>query len=526
VGRAERAMKAFRGTLVALVLLLVVGVVVWFVHPAMLFPEKQIDAEPRLFDFEKHEMTRAEVTRPDGETIVLAEHDGKWTIEGTNFVAGRSMVNRIKHQIHDLSARATVVENPEAPELYGLGANAIQVKLTLRDGRTIEFMAGDPNPSSVSYYVQRKGDEVVYTVKKAAVDYYSLTLEEFREQRFASFDSKDATRLELHIEGQDNVVLERRGDDEWQMLEPRPMRAEVDVVKRMLGRVAALKAKDYIPVAEGADLSPYGLAKPRAEVDIKFASRDPLHVLVGSDAPSDNKYEDLAYVMVQGDDTVYVAKRGLLEDFTQDPKELRNRRVVEMKSDDVVAIDAVLRAEPGEDLEGEAGVRYAAEQWVWKDGVPVPGSTPSRVAERVAELDVVEFVDDAPKKLEKYGLADPVARVVLTDVDGNERVVLIGSEGPSVKFPDPDGKEIERKRRYASIAPPTDATAVDVPAGSEKPGAVYLVDDGVLSVVQDMIREFNRKKKKDQEKMERREKIPTEKDEEEPREPPTGVGAG
>jgi hypothetical protein len=509
VGRAERSMKAFRGTLLALLALLVVGVVVWIVRPAMLFPAEKVESEPRLFEFEKHEMTRAEVTRPDGETIVLAEHDGKWTIEGTDFVAGRSMVNRIKHQIHDLSARATVVENPDAPELYGLGANAIQVKLTLRDGRTIEFLAGDPNPSSVSYYVQRKGDGIVYTVKKAAVDYYSLTLEEFREQRFASFDSKDATRLEVALESQPKVVLERRGDDEWQMVEPHPMRAEVDVVKRMLGRVAALKAKDYIPVGEGADLSQYGLTKPRAEIDIKFASRDPLHVLVGADAPSDNKYEELAYVMVQGDDTVYVAKRGLLEDFAQDPKELRNRRVVEMKSDDVVAIDAVLRAEPGEDLEGEAGVRYAAEQWVWKDGVPVPGSTPSRVAERVAELEVVEFVEDAPRQLEKYGLKDPVARVVLTDVDANEKVVLIGSNGPTLMIKDPEGKEIPRERRYASIEAPAGEDPIDVPAGAEKPGAVYLVDDSVLSVVQDMIREFNRKKKKDIEKMERRERIPS-----------------
>jgi hypothetical protein len=104
-------MKAFRGSLLALVVLLVVGVVVWVVRPAMLFPPPKVESEPRLFEFEKHEMTKAEVTRPDGETIVLSENDGKWTIEGTNFVAGRSMVNRIKHQIHDLSARATVVEN-------------------------------------------------------------------------------------------------------------------------------------------------------------------------------------------------------------------------------------------------------------------------------------------------------------------------------------------------------------------------------------------------------------------------------
>jgi hypothetical protein len=45
---------------------------------------------------------------------------------------------------------------------------------------------------------------------------------------------------------------------------------------------------------------------------------------------------------------------------------------------------------------------------------------------------------------------------------------------------------------------------------------VYLVDDSVMSVVQDMIREYNRKKKKDLEKMERRERIPTELEKEAP----------
>ena len=45
---------------------------------------------------------------------------------------------------------------------------------------------------------------------------------------------------------------------------------------------------------------------------------------------------------------------------------------------------------------------------------------------------------------------------------------------------------------------------------------MYLVDDSVMSVVQDMIREYNRKKKKDLEKTERRERIPTELDKEPP----------
>lgn len=481
-------MKVFRGTLISALLLLAVGALVFFVRPD-LFQGKP-EGPPRLFEFEKHELMRVEVTRPDGEVVALSENEGRWTIEGTDFVAGRSMVNRIKHQIHDLTARATVVESPEAPELYGLGKNAIHVVLTLRDGRKLEFLAGDPNPTGVSYYVQPIPGTTVYTVKKAALDYYSLGLDEFREHRFASFDSKDATRIEATLalpDAPSRLLLDRTGDDTWEMREPVAMAANLDRVKRLLGRVSALKAQAFIEIEQG-DLAKYGLDQPRADITIQFGSREPMRVLVGADAPSDNRFEELAYVMVAGDSTVYVARRGLLEEFGQDPMELRNRKVVQLKAADVVSVDAWLKAEEQGDPEGSAAVRYAAEQWVWKDGVPVPGSTPERVARRLAELDVEDFVTDKPDNLAAYGLEDPLARVSLANGDGDERVVLIGGKGPAET--DPEGHE--RGRRYVAI---------------EGQPSVFLADEGVLNVVQDMIREYNRKKGKDDEKATRRERI-------------------
>lgn len=488
-------MKAFRGTLIALVLLLVVAGAALFVRPALLTPKKKPAAadETRLFNFEKQELTRVEVVRPDGDILVLLEQDGRWVIEGTGFVAGRSMVNRIKHQIHDLTARATVVDAPDAPELYGLGKNGIHVKLTLRDGRLVEFLAGDPNPSGVSYYIQPLPGEQVYTVKKAALDYYSLGLEEFREHRFASFDSKDTIRIRatMNMPGAPKqLTLEKTAEDWWEMREPQQMTANLDRVKRLMGRVSALKAQDFIEI-EQADLARYGLDKPRADITVEFASREPMRVLVGADAPSPNKYEELAYVMIAGDSTVYVARRGLLEEFGQDPAELRNRKVVKLKEEDVVAVDAWLRAEEKGDPEGSASVRYAAEQWVWKDGVPVPGSTPERVAQRLAELDVDAFIDDTPSALSVYGLDNPVARVSLQDTSGGEKVVMIGNPGePQV---DPEGHS--RERRFAMI---------------EGDNAVYLVDDGAYKVIQDLVREYNRKKERDDDKARRQERIGTE----------------
>ena len=489
-------MKAFRGTILSALLLLIVGAVVLILRPDLLSSEVE-STETRLFTFEKHELVHVDVIRPDGSTVGLTEKDGQWIIDGTDFVAGRSMVNRVKHQLHDLTARATVIEKPEAPELYGLGDNAIHVKLSLRDGRALEFLAGDPNPSSVSYYIQPLPGEVVYTVKKSAVDYYSFTLDEFRERRFASFDSKDAVGIsaKLAVAGQPprSLEIESVGEREWQMKAPVDMGAEDDRVRRLFGRVSALKASSFIVIGDNPSpekLAEYGLDAPQADITVRFASREPLRLRVGKAAPAVDRFDALAYMLIEGDNTVYVAKSGLLEEFSEDPKEMRNRRVVRMKSADVVSVDAVLQARPGEELSGSQGVRFAAEQWVWKDGVPVPGSTPERVAQAFADLQVESFVDDAPKDLAAFGLVEPVARVVLADEAGNERVVRVGGAGEPLK--DPEGHE--RGRRYVLI---------------EGDPAVYLVDDHVLSVIDDLIREGKRKDEADADKARRRERIPS-----------------
>ena len=494
-------MKAFRGTLLALVALVLVAAVVYMVKPPS-SGEAQSDAV-RLFSFEKHELVRISVVQPGSEPIVLSEEDGQWRIEGTDKVASRSMVNRAKHQIHDLEARADLDDHNDL-ERYGLGSLATAVTLTLREGEELRFGVGHPNPTNVSYYIQPEGDHP-YTVKKSASDFWLLLLTDpklARENRFATFDSKDAAGISATLSdpalyGDDGLLLELAlvGDQAWEMRSPEEMAANTDRVKRLLGRVSALKARDIIDVPAAqleAKKTEYGLDTPQADITIRFGSRDPLHLLVGDAAPSDNRHEALAYMWLESEpDTVYVARSGMLEEFGKDPAELRNRRVVQMKSGDVVAVDVELAVEEDDELEGRAGVRYLAEQWVWEDGVPVNGSTPSRAAKALADLEVDAFIDDEPGDLSAYGLNPPVARAVLTDRDENERVVLIGGEGEPLV----DGDGRERMRRYVSI---------------EGDASVYLVSDHALKVIKDMVRERNRKAEKDAARAENRELIPSE----------------
>lgn len=471
-------MKAFRGTLIAAVLLAVVAGLVWWLDPAPQQSTVQEDAP--LFRFEKPELVRVVIHRPDGQLVLAEMDDGSWIVEGQGWPAARSMVNRVKHQIHDLSARATVIQDPEAPELYGLGENAIRVELFFRDGEQISFLAGDPNPSAVSFYIQpltgAAASGTVYTVKKSALDYYSLAPEEFRERRFATHDANDADRIEADLPGGQRLVLQRTGPFHWQIEEPIQYPASREEVRRLLGRVTALKARDFVE-DHPEDLGKYGLDQPRAQILIKFASRDPIDLAIGDQAEIDDSIgrpRSYAYAKLADDFTVYSAPDDLLEDYLIDPQDLRLEKFMRMRVGEVTDVVVDLYASADDDLEGSVVMMYRADKWLWGDGVPVPGSTPSRVALRAAEVSADSIVAEDPGGSDAYGFDRPRLTVQLTDKSGAVRTLVIGDEtDPEV---DPEGRE---QRRYF--------------ARCDDHATVYRVSEGVVDVAEDAVREYHRK---------------------------------
>ena len=483
-------MKTFRGALVAAFALLAVIIFVVFVEK----PPEQVDEDPdrAIYVFEKQDLVKAHVLRSDKSAITLTETDEGWIIEETGFRASKSMVNRVKHQLHDLTARAQVVEETKDPALYGLGeSQRVHVTLTMRDGGVIEFYGGDPNPSAVSYYIQPLPGETVYTVKKSAVDYYSLDFDDFRERRFAGFNSKDADLIDAQLPEGRLLKIQRTGEKRWMMLEPVEMAVSLDKARSLLGRVGALKATDFA-VNDPGDLSEYGLDDPRAVITIAFGTREPMTLLIGARVIDDSD-PPLAYMMLEGDGTVYTAKDQLLEDFLVDIDDLRETRMVELEEDDVVeVVGTLLRSDDADAVIGEEVVlRKVGDVWQWWDGTPVPGSTPRRLASRVTSLEADEFVDDAPRSLKPYGLDKPRARVQAADDLGNAKVVLLGDEGP----PEIGHEDREIRRLYVML---------------EGEPNVYLVDWSLQSVLDDALREQRRKKKKVQDTQERRDKMEVE----------------
>lgn len=442
-----------------------------------------------LFRFEKEEVVRVEIRRPQ-DTLVLSDTSEGWRVEPGDFPASRSMVSRIKHQLHDLDARARVVEDADAPALYGLGEQAIEVSVSMRNGEVVRFAAGDPNPTSVSFYIRPLPGDVVYTVKKSAVDFYSFDAASFREPRFATLSSRDAVRLEADLPEGKRWVMQKVGEDRWELLEPMALDMETDRARGLLGRLGALKAREFVQEVEennSEDLALYGLLEPRARFVVSFGAREPMEIHVGRGFDHEDD-STLAYMKIAGESTVYLAKEQLLNDFLGDPLAVRNRTFISMSPDEVRRIEIALAPHDGADFSGEVSIRLDSDVWKWEDGRPVPGSTPRRLAERIAQLRANDFVDD-PSERRKANFEDPIARVVLSSEEDSV-TLRIGQKGPPIPAVEGPGEERPAVDRYY--------------AKVESDEEVYLVDPGVLGVIEDAVREHQRKETKDQEQEERR----------------------
>ena len=214
-------------------------------------------------------------------------------IEGQDYVAGRSMVNRLRHQFHDLTPRTLVTEAVDDPDLYGLGTAAIRVTLTLRNGQETQILVGHPNPTNVSYYVQPLPGTAVYTVQKASVDYLSGDLDQFREKRFAKFRDDQVNRIEIEctVEGAiENLMIARTGDEGWRMESPLAMEASHKWF-RLIGRVA-LKAR----ICGRDEQNPsFGFDTPRAVWTLTLNPERPSRWKWG-DVPGRRPQDELKYV--------------------------------------------------------------------------------------------------------------------------------------------------------------------------------------------------------------------------------------
>ena len=359
-------MKRFTGAAIALVCLLVVSVLYWVNENSTPIEE---ELQPVIFKFEADQLVAIKVQRPD-LTIDLVEESGTWTMKGQPWRPSASMVRRVSHQLHDLTARATVVETTDNLKEYGLGEGSIQVDMRMRNGDTISFQAGDPNPTSVSWYIRPIPGNEVFVVKKSAIDYFRLDLIHFRENRVGVIDANEAERVEASVDGREIEVV-KVGPKTWDMNKPIRQRADRQQVRTMLGRTGALKALQFL--ADGPeDLSPWGLDPAPHFVKITMSGGRVVSLRVAE--PTLENGKPVTVIYREEDKSVYKVKGGFLEAFRRSADTYRDRLILGFREWDVGAVTA---------KKGKASItiRNSSGGWRWPDDALISGATGKRLSD-------------------------------------------------------------------------------------------------------------------------------------------------
>lgn len=459
-------MKRFAGAGIALGALLLIGGA-WLAL-SWSDADNSVGTEtPQVFTFEKEDLVGITIERPDETLKFTLGDDGEWAWVDRDWRPSSSMVRRVGHQTHDLMARATVAA-PGNLEEYGFGDEAITITLGLTGNRTLRFQAGVPNPTSVSWYVRPLPGDTVYVVKKSAVDYWRMGVEEFREDRFAALDADDAVTIDATVDGR-TVAFKRLDERRWRQTAPIEQAADLQRVRTMLGRTAALRTSTFVE-DKPQDLAQYGLAEPKHTVKIGLEGGGSITLKVGDIILGTEPQERFIYRVE--DDAVYQARDGFLGAFVRTEDEYRDTRILYIDRDRVRQY--TVRSAEYEPIP----VRRTPDGWRWPDDAPINGMTPARLSADLTDPRAASFIDGA-EELGQYGLAEP-RRSVVVDLDDEESVtLLLGDtfEDTSLTPPEP--------RQYLMIA----GDAV-----------VYVVSPKIDERVSDLLNEYGKKLEGDEEK--------------------------
>ncbi len=233
-----------KGLLVAVALLAVLGGVTWWSNKdqAKQAEKKGADTATKMLSIPDDQVRQVRIERIHTAPLVLSRNDGgKWQItEPKPLPADQDAARQVVTAVASLNADKVIEDNPADLAQFGLGTPSIKVTVTRKDGKTDTLLVGDETPTSGSNYAKLASAAKVYTIAGYTKTSLDKTPNDLRDRRLLNFDSDKLTRVELNAKGQP-VEFGKNNQNDWQILKPRPLRADGSQVEDLVRKLKDAK---------------------------------------------------------------------------------------------------------------------------------------------------------------------------------------------------------------------------------------------------------------------------------------------
>jgi len=242
-----------KGLLVAVGLLAVLGGLVWWSNKNQAAASKKsTDTTTKIVSIPDDQMQEIRIRKAGAEAIELKREGGKWQITAPKpFAADPDATSSLVSSLGSVAADKTIDDNAADLAEYGLNAPALDITVTKKDGKTEELLIGADTLNNSGAYAKRAGDPHVYTVASFTKTGLDKGLNDLRDKRLLTFDSDKLTRVDLQSKGQ-QVEFGKNGANEWQIVKPRPLRADSSQVDTLVTKLKDAKMDLTNPDADAA----------------------------------------------------------------------------------------------------------------------------------------------------------------------------------------------------------------------------------------------------------------------------------
>ncbi len=231
-----------KGLLIAVVLLAVLGGLTWWSNKSQADKAKTpADTATKLLTIPDDQFQEIKIQKLTGELLDLKRENGKWQMTAPKAMpADQDAAGSIVSALANLNADKVVEDKAADLKPYGLDTPTLDVQIIRKDGKTDRLLIGDDTLNGSGAYAKLANSAKVVTVGTTVKTSLDKRPDDLRDKRLLTFDSDKLSRVELAAKGSP-VEFGKNGQNEWQIVKPRPLRADGSAVDGLVSKLKDAK---------------------------------------------------------------------------------------------------------------------------------------------------------------------------------------------------------------------------------------------------------------------------------------------
>lgn len=377
------------------------------------------DTSVKMVSLLEPNIKRIEIKKNEEDTVLERTSGNKWQITASaTYGADQEAVNGLAFSAATIAADRVIEEKASDLAGYGLKNPSLEVDIGTKDGKTTKLLLGDDNPTGSTTYAMLAGDPRVFSVISSVKIGLSKSVKDLRDKRLLTFDQDKVSRFELQAKKQD--IEFGRDKNQWQIVKPKPLRADGLQVEELLRKVKDAKM-DLTLSEEDAKkaASAFATAAPVASVKVTDPS--------GTQELQIRKSKDDYYAKSSVVEGVYKVPAELGAGVDKSLDDFRNKKLFDFGFNDPGKID--LHAD-GKNY----SFQKSGEDWI-SGGKKMDSVSVQNLVDKLREVSASKFVDT--------GFTTPTVEVSVTSSEGKHV--------EKISFSKSDKSYIARRENEASL---------------------------------------------------------------------------